>query len=83
MFAAPPNGGLYADAFKVTSPRFHSASPSSSCIPMLAGGVAKTRTSIYEVSFPLEKTEGNKGFASLIVFSFYFSYSFCGTGSEE
>ena len=24
MFAAPPNGELYADVFKVTSPRFHS-----------------------------------------------------------
>ena len=32
QFAAPPSGELYADVFKVTSPRFHYASPSSSCI---------------------------------------------------
>ena len=60
MLAAPPNGELYAGVFKVTSPRFHSASPSSSCIPMLAGGVTKTGTWIYEVSFQLEETVGIK-----------------------
>ena len=43
-----PNSELYADVFKVTSPRLHSASLSSSCIQKLAGGVTKTRTSIYE-----------------------------------
>ena len=52
MFAAPPNGELYADVFKVTSTRLHSTSPSSSCIHKPAGGVTKTRVSIYEVSFP-------------------------------
>ena len=57
---------------EVTSPRFYSASPSSSCIHMLAGGVTKTQTSMYEVSFPLEETMGNKVFAFLIVFSSYY-----------
>ena len=39
----------------VTTSRFHSALPSSSCIHVLAGGVTKTRTSVYEVSFPWGK----------------------------
>ena len=67
---------------EVTSPRLHSASPSSSCIHMLAGGVTKTRTSMYEVSIPLEETMGNKVFASLIVFSFNFNCSVCGSNEE-
>ena len=37
---------------EVTTSRFHSVLPSSSCIHVLAGGVTKTRTSVYEVSFP-------------------------------
>ena len=49
MFSAPPNGELYAGVFKVTSSGYHSASPSSPCILELAGGVTKTRTSVYEV----------------------------------
>ena len=36
----------------VTTSRFHSALPSSSCIHVLAGDVTKTRTSVYDVSFP-------------------------------
>ena len=54
----------------LVSPRLHSISPSSSCIPILTGGVTKTRTSIYEVSFPLEETMGNQYFASLFMVSF-------------
>ena len=67
---------------EVTSPRFNSASLSSSCIHMLAGGVTKTLTSMYEVSFPLKETMGNKVFASLIVFSFNFNCSVCGVNEE-
>ena len=36
----------------VTTSRFYSTLPSSSCIHVLAGGVTKTRTSVYEVRFP-------------------------------
>ena len=55
------NGELYANVLEVTPPRFHFASPSSSpYICLQAPGVTKTWTSIYEVSFPLEETMGDK-----------------------
>ena len=66
----------------VTTSMFHSSSPSSSCTHMLAGGVAKTRTSIYEVSFPLGESVGKKFCLFGYVF-FYFSCSLCGADEEQ
>ena len=65
----------------VTTSRFHPALPSSSCIHVLAGGVTKTRTSVYEVSFPYGKLLEIK--FCLLNYIFIFQLQFFGAGVEE
>ena len=65
----------------VTTSRFHSALPSSSCIHVLAGGVTKTLTSVYEVTFPYGKLLEIK--FCLLNYIFPFQLQFFGAGGEE
>ena len=69
MFAAPLMVSCTLMFLEVASPRFHSASVQFlyTYAHRRRALLLKTRTSIYEVSFPLEETIRNK---VLIVFTF-------------